>query len=103
MKIKVPAYPQIGGHTFSVLFDRTLEDTNIYGSTNFRTQEIRINPLRPISQQVGSLIHEFYHIVAVVYANNAISEEVIDSTGEGFLQIFNQFGIELDWSDIPQV
>jgi len=103
LKIKVPTQIQIGGHTFSILFDRSLEDTNLYGSTNFRLQEIKINPLRPPSQQVEALIHEFHHIVAVVYANNSVSEEVVDSTSEGFLQVFNQFNTELDWSDIPTV
>jgi len=101
MKVKVPLQIPVGGHSFAILFDRELEDSNQHGLVNFRLLQIRINPLRPPSQQVEALIHEVLHIVAVVYANNSLGEEVVDSTSEGLLQVFNHFDVELDWSDIP--
>lgn len=102
MKLVIPPRIQIGGHTYSVVLNVDLKDDNDYGRVNHRLQKIELNPARPMSQRVEAFIHELLHVINNVYGNANLSEEDIGVVSEGLLQVFQQLGIEPDFSQIPE-
>lgn len=102
MKLVIPVEFPIGGHTYSVVFNADLKDENDYARVNHRLQKIELNPARPRSQIVEALIHELLHVINKVYANTSLGEDDIAAISEGLLQVFNQLGIEIDFSKIPE-
>lgn len=101
MCIKVRKQYQVGGHTYSVILNKGLQDSGDYGQVNHRTQEIEINPLRPESQKAEALGHELLHIINNVYADGRLSEGDVGALSQGLYQVFQQLGVKLDWQDIP--
>ena len=103
MIIKVSKYVKVGGHIYSIWFNEDLKDGGDYGIINHRKQVIEINPLRPESQKVETLIHEFLHFINWVYCNENLTEDTISDLSQGIFQIIEQTKVELDWSEIKPV
>lgn len=102
MKLVIPNTIQVGGHTYSIVFNDELEDGNDHAIVNHRLLRIELNPDRPPSQRVEALIHEWLHIINNVYANNRLAETDIEDLSQGLYQVFQQLGIEFDYRLIPQ-
>ncbi len=102
MKIKVPSKVQVGGHWYAIKFDPDIKDDGYHGTTNYRKQEIALNPERPGSQMEETLVHEFLHVADEVYCNHKATEELIDSLSQGLYQVLKQLDIEFDFSEIKE-
>lgn len=100
-KILVKKQYQVGGHTYVVAFDPDLEKQDDWGAVDHLSLRIYINPFRPESQKLESLIHEFLHAINGVFVANSLSEAQVAGIAQGFLQILTQHGLKLNWSDIP--
>jgi len=98
--IKVPRTIRIGGHQYTIVFSQGVSDAGDYGRVNHRTLTIELAPERPMSQKAASLIHEILHIINNVYNNRHCEEDDLDALAEGFNQVLEALGIELDWGDI---
>ena len=103
LKVKVPQTIQVGGHIYSIWFNRELDDEEHYGVTHHRKLTIEINPTRPESQQVEALWHEWLHLVNNTYCNRRLDEEMLEGLSEGLCQVWQQLGITLDWGDIKEI
>lgn len=89
MKLVIPTKIQVGGHVFAVVFNEAL-------------MKIELNPARPQSQMIESLLHEVLHAVNEVYAGGKLGEEEVHAISQGLLQVFKQLGIEVDFTEIPE-
>lgn len=92
---------QMGGHFYTVLLDSDLEKQGDWGATDHIGQRIYINPTRPTSQMMESLIHELLHVVNTVFLSEGLGETVVRGLAQGLLQILVQHEIEFDWSAVP--
>lgn len=98
--IKVPSKIQIGGHTYAVLLDKGLITDGTYYSIDHMRQHIKISPLIAETIKTASLIRALLCAVNNVYNAGDVEDKHLDGLGEGLNQIFQQWGIELDWSEI---
>ncbi len=103
MRLVIPPTIQIGGHIYSIVFNKEVEDDGSYAQVNHRTQKIELNPIRPKSQIDEAFLHELFHIINKVFANSNLGEDGISANSEGLLQVIRQWDIELDFSQIPEV
>ncbi|MDP1615041.1 MAG: hypothetical protein Q8L68_04520 [Methylococcales bacterium] len=103
MKVKLPSEVRIGTHTFKIRFDPHLfSDENKYGLINYRAQEINIWSEAPLSTKNEALLHEIIHLSQHVYRVE-ISDQDIDRVAETIGEfLFNNLGIEFDWSCISE-
>lgn len=70
------------------------------GTIERRLQEVWIDPDSPLSQKNETLLHEVLHLISMVFSCS-LDEDNIDRIAEGYAELlFNNLGIELDWSDI---
>lgn len=92
--MRVPGSIQVGGHTYEVVKIPFMPDN---AAVTHRLQRILVNMESPNSQRTVGLIHEILHVVNEVYCNSRLGEDDIDGLAQGFLQILNQFGFELDF------
>jgi len=101
MQIKVPKEIQIGTLIYKVYLDESLDDAEYDGSAFHSKLQIRINPAIPDARKALSLLHEIIHTFSKpfdVFPNDREINLLSTALGE-FL--FNNLGIEFDWSDIP--
>lgn len=102
--IKVPQEVQVGGHVYVIELDgEDLKDSHNWGETNFRTLTIKIDKERGLSQRQETLLHELIHVIDEVYMHCRLTEDQVDALGQGLNQIFFDFGIVLDWSEVKGV
>lgn len=101
MKVKVPKQIKIGSHTYAVMYRYHLgKDEGFRGTIEHRPQEIHIDPINPLSQRNVTLLHECIHLITTVWSVG-LDDDAIDRIAEGLGELlYNNFGIELDWSDI---
>lgn len=101
LKIKVEKQYQVGGHIFTVVLDPDLEKRKDWGVIDHLSLRIYINPTRPESQILESLVHELLHAIDGIFVADSLSEAQVSGLAQGLLQILTQHGVELDWSEIP--
>lgn len=101
MKIKIPKQIKIGVHPYRVEFSKTLRaDEGLSGIAQHRTQVIGIEDILPKSQTDVVFLHEIVHIISRHYNCN-IDEADTDRIAQGMAELlFNNLGIEFDWSEI---
>jgi len=101
MIIKVPKVNQIGSMKYTVGIEDYLRCDNAWKAYfNERTNEIIIDSQVTGNMRDRSYMHEVIHQIDVNYGCG-LSEEVIDRLANGFCEyLFNNLGIELDWSDV---
>lgn len=101
MDLKVPTNIKIGSHEYKVLFDEREEDGNFRGSILHKYHEILLNPDIHPQQLRVTFIHEVMHAVAHTYSI-VPPEEDVSRLAEGIAELlFNNLGVDLDFSDIP--
>jgi len=103
IKIKVPGEIKIGTHTYKIMFDRAIRtDDDRIGEANHRTQIIKIWTEAPLSMKNEALLHELIHI-AEYYFRVRIDDADIDRIAQCMCDfLFNNLGIEFDWSLIGE-
>ena len=101
MKVKVPKEIKIATHVYRVRYDPHMRhDEACYGQVNHREQTIDIETSIPLSVRNQTLIHEIVHIVDKVYVCR-MDEDDLERLSNGMAELlFNNLGIELDWSEI---
>ena len=104
MIIKLKNGVKIGTHTFKIKLDPHIHgDDKDYGQINYRTETIKIWKDAPLSIKNEALHHEIIHLSQHIYRVD-ISDQDIDRVAETFSEfLFNNLGIEYDWSDIPDI
>jgi hypothetical protein len=104
VKIKVPQVVGISTHKYRVGYKRHLsEDEGYRGVCNHRTQTIEIEPTLPPSRKDQTFLHEVGHLIRKVYVMNE-DEDNIDRAAQGYAELlFNNLGIQFDWSNIKEL
>ena len=101
MKVKIQSPIQVGGHGYKIVFSNKTGDDDDWGQLNHKDLIIRLNPkLKNVSVLRQTLIHELDHAVDWVYVSRELQERQIYNISQGWNQIFDQLGIEFDFSDI---
>lgn len=102
MKVKVKKVIRIGAHPYRLSFSPNLKiDNDFKGAINIRKQIIQIEPSLPSTQMAYVLLHELLEGITDAYTCG-LSHEDLDRVAEGLASVLlNEFGIELDWGDIP--
>ena len=99
--IKIPRQIDIGGHTYTIEFDDSLDvDQSLWGKHSNRQLRIQIYPNLKPSNLTVCLIHELLHAIDTIYNDRKLDETVINGLSEGLNQVFKGLGIELDWNEI---
>lgn len=101
MKVKIPKTIKIGTLLYGVVFTPHLvADDKLFGRTDTRRQEIQIDNDIPFSCMNITLLHEILHIIQDVYRVD-MTDENTDRVASGIAELlFNNLGIEFDWSDV---
>lgn len=101
MRVKIPPKIKISTHTYSVVFDPHLRhDDGCYGVANHRKQTVNIESSIPPTLRDQTFLHEVVHIIDKVFVCR-MNEDDLERMSNGFADLlFNNLGIELDWSDI---
>lgn len=101
MKVKIPKQIKLGVHSYGIRYNSHLRcDEGSVGCSRHRSQVIEIEPDQADSQKYETFIHEVLHIIDRQYSCR-LDEDDVDRIAEGFADfLFNNLGIELDWSEI---
>ena len=100
--IKVPSEIKIGAHTYKIWFDEREEDGDYKGSTLHRKREVLLNPLLHKQDLRITYLHEVMHILSDAY-NQKMPEDEVGVMAQALgVFLYNNLGIELDFSNIPQ-
>ena len=102
-RIRVPKEIKIGAHSYEVLLDESQPDNGYNGTCVHEREEIWINPLSHKNSRRISLLHEVIHLVGRVFDLEP-TESSVSRLAEGLGEfLYENLGIELDWSDIPSI
>ena len=103
MKVKVPKKIKIATHLYDVKYDLHLRhDEACYGQVNHRNQIISIETSVPPSIRNQTLLHEVIHIVDKTYVCR-MDEDDLERLSNGLSEfLFDNLGIEFDWSLIRE-
>ncbi len=104
MKVKVPPEIKILTHKYKVRSNsKELVAVGAMGLTRHLHQEIILDTHNiPLSELNQTFLHELLHIVER-HLGAKIDDSDIDRLSEGLAEIlFDNFGIELDWSGIKE-
>ncbi len=104
MKVKVPKTIKVLSHTYKVRFDtKDLVANGAMGLTRHLHQEVILDGVNiPPSELNQTFLHELLHIVERHFCLK-LGDDDIDRISEGMAVIlFDNFGIELDWSAIKE-
>ena len=104
MKIKVPSKIKILSHTYKVRFGmKDLVAAGAMGLTRHLHQEIILDGVNiPPSELNQTFLHELMHVVERHFCLK-LGDDDIDRISEGLATVlFDNFGIELDWSLIKE-
>jgi len=103
MRIKVSKEIKIGAHSYKVVYKKHLgKDQGFRGTIEHRQEEIWIDPENPLCQRNCTLLHEAMHLISGVFSIG-LEDDAIDRVAEGMAEfLFNNLGIEFDWSDIKE-
>ena len=100
MKVKVPNKVKIGTQEYKVCFNFNLiGDENEFGRINYRTGVISIDP-NTGKELFRVSVHEIIHGIERRFSLH-MTDDAIDNMAEGVTEfLVDNWGIELDWSEI---
>ena len=99
-RIEVQPKLKIASHTYQVLFDEREDDGDFRGSALHRHHEVALNPKLHAQQLRVTYLHEVLHVIDQSYCMH-LSEDAVGPLAEGLAEfLFNNLGIELDFSKI---
>ena len=100
MKIKIPKKLKIGAIEYEVNMVAGLKlYRGNWGEAGYISHTIDIDNLLPDIDRMATYIHEALHVIDSEYVCG-IDEDNIERLGNGVLKIFQQLGIEFDWSEV---
>lgn len=101
MRVKIPKEIKIGIYPYRISFDPHLRDDEGYiGVANFRTGTISLVPQVNKGRLGVAFLHELIHIIEDT-CHFDITEQDNFRIAEGIAELlFNNLGIEFDWSEI---
>ncbi len=92
--MKIPKSIKVGGHTYKIVWDEHLwHEENIHGQADYVNHTITLDPYGHSEMIAVVFIHEVLHVIDKHFDNKALTEEEIDSLGEGLFQVFSDMGI----------
>jgi len=101
VNIKIPQEIKVGGHAFKVVLDNIGEGYGRRADIDYKRLVISIVPDKVYSVKNEGFIHEILHAIDTVYLSRKIdSEDIIEPLAEGLWQVFEQLGIEFDFSGL---
>ena len=103
MKIKVPQTIKIGAHTYeNVLMTGLKIDQDRRGIADHRRQRVELEASMPPTMLLAVWLHEIVHIIDEVYSCKT-DEDTTDRIAQGLADLFTNWGIEFDWSEIKEL
>ena len=107
-KIKIPPKITIGCHTYKLFRAGDEELVGFDGTAAHRAELLYIAKSLPITRQNTAFVHECLHTIIRVWDIKELmgedAEGVINRLDEGLGELlFNNLGIEFDWSDIKDL
>lgn len=105
MKVKVPKQIKLLTHTYNVKFDtKQVVSAGTCGLTRHLYQDIILdNQTLPPSELAQVFLHEYIHAVERHFCIK-IEDADVERLSEGIaILLFENLGIEFDWSEIEEV
>ena len=105
MKVKVPRILRLLTHTCEVKFDtKRVVSAGTCGLTRHLYQDITLdNTTLPQSEVDQVFLHEYIHFLERHFCMS-LKEDEVERLAEGLaVLLFNDLGLEFDWSEIEQV
>ena len=103
MKVKVPQEFKIASHTYTIKYDpKQLESTGAMGLCRHLYKEIILSNNLPESEKMENFLHEYLHCVERIWVAK-LDDVDVDRIAEGLCVLFNNLGIEFDWSEIKEL
>ena len=103
MKVKIPKEIKIGVYPYRVIPTPHLKlNKGNWGTTNHTEKTIVLDSALPSLELNQTLIHEVLHIISVVFMCS-LDEDNVERLANGMGEfLFDNLGIEFDWSDIRE-
>ena len=103
VRVKIPAEIKIGAYEYRLSLDANLrEDEERDGTICFRKEEITVAGKAPMMRKNTALIHEVLHLADKNYEMQLNESQICQLSHAVAEFLFNNLGIDLDWSDIPE-
>ena len=101
MKVKVPREIKSGPYPYSITLSPDLKlNEGCWGTTHYVRRVVRIDSGLPLIERNQTLLHEVLHVISSTY-QCALDEDNVERIANGLSEfLFNNLGIELDWSGI---
>lgn len=97
MKVVIPRAIDVGGVTYRILCnqDKELRRNGNNGEHRWSDLEIAVNMDCKPDRRACSFLHETLHAIDAEYNDGkGMSEETVDATASGLMQVLKQMGIE---------
>jgi len=102
MKIKVPVKLKIASHEYTIRDDiKQLMSNTVVGEVRHVYHDIILDFNRLPSELTQTFLHEYLHCIERFW-NVKLDDNDVDRLAEGMAVLFNNLGIELDWSNIKK-
>jgi hypothetical protein len=99
VEVVIPKTIKVGGFDYTIemtpAHDAELRDNKNYGECSNQLKRIRICSDCQGQQFSETFIHEIVHAIDNVFGHNTLTEDQVHALGNGFLQVFEQLGINL--------